>query len=312
MSKIMSGPFHPGEIAMQQQLGVAERMAEVGPIAIRQQMPDQHRAFFATQRTIMVGAIDRTGRPWATMLFGEPGFVLSPNAGLLRIDAVPTTDDPTTAGLQEGSPVGLLGLDLATRRRNRVNGRIEAIDDTGFSVTVDQSFGNCPKYIAQREILGRHGLNDATPPAEPRFALDAQDLAIIQAADTAFIASSHLGEGDWNAKGVDVSHRGGAPGFLSLVGPRRIRFSDYPGNRYFNTLGNILLTPGAGLLIPDFTGGALLHLTGTAKISWGAELDRRTVEFVIAEAVRRDHAIPWQFSPPEAAPQIAVLKELGL
>lgn len=39
-------PFHAGEVALQARLGLHERMAAVGQIAIRDYMPDQHRELF--------------------------------------------------------------------------------------------------------------------------------------------------------------------------------------------------------------------------------------------------------------------------
>src|ERR1700761_3016055 len=107
-------PFHPDERA-------AQRLAGGGPagFAIRDVMPDQHRLFFASLRYLVVTVADDTGWPAATMLTGPPGFVHSPDPVVLRIDALPS--DPIH--IAPGQDIGLLGLDLATRRRNRANGR---------------------------------------------------------------------------------------------------------------------------------------------------------------------------------------------
>jgi len=43
---------------------------------------------------------------------------------------------------------------------------------------------------------------------------------------------------------------------------------DFRGNRYFNTLGNLLLEARAGLLFVDFATGELLHLQGRAELDW--------------------------------------------
>jgi hypothetical protein len=43
---------------------------------------------------------------------------------------------------------------------------------------------------------------------------------------------------------------------------------DFRGNRYFNTLGNLLGEPRASLLFPDFATGDLLQLQGLAGIDW--------------------------------------------
>ncbi len=52
-----SSPWHPGEKAIQQQVGVAERMEQVGRRVVRDFMPDQHRAFYE-QIPFIVAGID--------------------------------------------------------------------------------------------------------------------------------------------------------------------------------------------------------------------------------------------------------------
>ena len=90
-------PFHAGERELQARAGVRERMAEVGTRVIRDFMPDQHRELFAKLPLIVVGSLDEAGRPWASLLAGAPGFVSTPDARLMRIDALPHPDDPLAA-----------------------------------------------------------------------------------------------------------------------------------------------------------------------------------------------------------------------
>ncbi|MGH8855633.1 MAG: hypothetical protein ACREWI_15335 [Telluria sp.] len=45
---------------------------------------------------------------------------------------------------------------------------------------------------------------------------------------------------------------------------------DYPGNRCFNTLGNLLLEPRASLAMVDFASGDVLQLQGLAEVRWQA------------------------------------------
>ena len=42
-----NGAFHRGERALQATMGVADRLAQVGKVAIRDQLPQQHRDFFS-------------------------------------------------------------------------------------------------------------------------------------------------------------------------------------------------------------------------------------------------------------------------
>ncbi len=254
------GVWHAGEIALQTQAGVADRMAELGPRAIRDRMPDQHRDFFATLPFLVLGAVDAGGDPWATVLTGPPGFVVSPDARTLRIAARPAAVDPAGTDLAPGAAVGLLGIEPATRRRNRLNGTIAARDAGGMTVAVAQSFGNCPQYIAGRPVAS---VARAAGPVEALDGLDAAARALISAADLLFVAS----HADTPAgRQVDVSHRGGMPGFVRIDADGTLTIPDFPGNRFFNTLGNILLSGRAGLAFLDPDSGDLLQIAGEAGI----------------------------------------------
>ncbi|MFQ6721924.1 pyridoxamine 5'-phosphate oxidase family protein, partial [Bordetella pertussis] len=147
---LADGPWHGGELAMQERAGARERMAQLGPRVIRDYMPQQHRDFFAQLPFMLLATVDAQGDPWASVLEGPPGFAHSPDERTLRLDAWPAGDDPARAGLAHGAGVGMLGIELSTRRRNRVNGHVAALDGQGFCVAVTQSFGNCPQYIQTR------------------------------------------------------------------------------------------------------------------------------------------------------------------
>jgi predicted pyridoxine 5'-phosphate oxidase superfamily flavin-nucleotide-binding protein len=214
----------------------------------------------------VIGAVDREGAPWATVLEGQPGFMASPDPRSLRVNALPAPGDPAGKALAAGSGVGLLGIELHSRRRNRLNGTVTAIDEHGFTVGVVQAFGNCPQYIQERNF------SFAQPPGqgcaaavERATALDAADRASIAAADTFFVASYVHSDGDPAQHSVDVSHRGGRPGFVRIDGSV-LTVPDFAGNLHFNTLGNLLLNPRAGLLFVDFATGDLLQLSGTTEL----------------------------------------------
>ncbi len=257
-------PWHAGERRMHERLGIAERMETFGRQVIRDFMPDQHRVFFGQLPFLVVGAVDATGAPWASVLEGAPGFVSSPDDRQLRIDARPAPGDPIAASIAAGAPVGLLGIELHSRRRNRMNGTVRDQDDRGFAVGVEQAFGNCPQYIQARTISGTEA---ATPvhsgPVEEAAGLDDAARARIAAADTFFVASSAIADGGEHT--VDVSHRGGKPGFVRVDG-NVLTIPDFAGNLHFNTLGNLLLNPRAGLVFIDFASGDLLQVTGTTEV----------------------------------------------
>jgi len=259
-------PWHEGEVEIQRRVGVAERMATVGRKAIRDHMPDQHRRFYAQLPFVVVGTVAPDGAPWAGWLEGRPGFVTSPDPRTLTIAADPAEADPAGPGLRPGAAVGLLGIELPTRRRNRMNGTLQRVGSGEMVVTVDQAFGNCPKYISVRQEQP-----DAAPPGSVEPALRTDDLTgrmrrMIAEADTFFVAS-YLDEPE-RGRQVDVSHRGGPAGFVRVDAEGGLTIPDYSGNLFFNTLGNLLVNPRAGLMVPDFATGDALHLTGRVTLDF--------------------------------------------
>jgi len=259
--------FHAGERDLQARAGVRERMAEIGARVLRDHMLDQHREFFAQLPFLVAGCIDAQGQPWASVLAGPPGFVQSPDPKRLRIAAQPAPWDPLAGVLAPGAPLGLLGIELPTRRRNRMNGIVEETGAQGFCVAVQQSFGNCPKYIQTRTLQPA----ETAPEPQPWSAhLDAAARALVTQADTFFIATAHPRPSAHGpaAHGVDVSHRGGRPGFVRVDEDGTLSVPDFAGNFFFNTLGNLALHPRAGLLFVDFARGDLLYVAATAQIVW--------------------------------------------
>lgn len=314
LSPDASAPFHAGEVRLQQSLGLADRMDAVGRTVIRDFMPDQHRELFTQLPMLLLGTLDAQGQPWATMLTGAPGFISSPDAHHLQIAGRPSADDPAGTGLALDAHVGLLGLQPHTRRRNRMNGRVSALDAAGFGVEVQQSFGNCPKYIQAREPLPVAGHSPRPAQAE-RPALSASARALITRSDTLFMASAsgaRIGTG--RSEGVDVSHRGGRAGFVRIDhdadGRSRLTIPDYPGNMMFNTLGNLLGHPRAGLLFADPDTGDVLQLATDAVLATernalaafpGAQ---RLLVARVSHGVWRPAALPLRWSAARYAPQL--------
>ena len=311
-------PFHRGERAIQSRLGVRNQIEEIGRRFIRDHMLGEHRQFYASLPFLLLGTRDGAGQPWASIVSGTPGFLHAPDGRRLDIAALPPAGDPAREHLAAGSPVGLLGIEFASRRRNRMNGRVREAGETGFSVAVDQSFGNCPMYIQARH--GEPAVPAATAASpEAVFSLTGATAALITASDAFFIATQYTeGESDDGAlrptDGVDVSHRGGKPGFVRIEDEKTLVWPDFTGNMHFNTLGNILLEPRAGLLFMDFESGDLIQLAGTAEILWeGDELDaftgaERLVRFRLERGHRLPAALPFRWTFEDYSP---VLEQTG-
>ncbi|SFC70256.1 pyridoxamine 5'-phosphate oxidase family protein [Massilia yuzhufengensis] len=283
-------PFHAGEQR-------AQHLAGGGPpgAPIRSQLPDQHRHFFPLLPFLCVAVADDSGWPLATLVHGEPGFATSPDPGTLDIAALPDPDDPARAMLAAGADIGLLGIDLATRRRNRANGTLARVDGHGLSVKVHQSFGNCPRYIHVRQLAP--AARQPGPVEMFGTTLPAAAVSLVAACETMFVATSSGAAPKRAVRGLDISHRGGPAGFLRLDG-HVLTVPDYPGNHYFNTLGNLLLEPRAALVMVDFASGDILQLQGTAQVAWqppgpeGDALAERSWTFTIARGWLRHSAFP--------------------
>lgn len=258
--------WHPGELTVQTRAGVKEKMASLGPRLIRAYMPDQHREFFASLPMVIAGSEDECGNLWASPLFGNPGFIRSPSSQRLTIDTSGSYSDTILPHLHVNCQVGLLGIDLETRRRNRVNGSVVKRDQHQVAIDVQQSFGNCPQYIQQRRLQVQPQVGKVTTECFNNWS--SEFLAFITNADTCFIASTCVSERADNSYGMDVSHRGGHPGFIGVDDHNRLIIPDYPGNSFFNTIGNLTVDARAGLLFLDFSGGNIITLTMTAEVIW--------------------------------------------
>jgi len=299
-------PWHRGELEAQRRAGVDPARIAAAAGVLRQFLNEQHRTFYALLPFIVAGAVDAAGRPWATLLQGRPGFMQAADDTHLHIAALPDSSDPVAAALTPGSAVGLLGIQLETRRRNRLNGHVSACDADSLTVEVDRAYGNCPKYIHTRELrFVPRGAGEAGA-AERLVALDADARATIARSGTFFVASV----AEEPVRAADVSHRGGRPGFVEVDGDW-LTIPDFRGNQFFNTLGNFLVNPKAGLLFPDFETGDVLQLTGSVEVLYDSP---RLAAFAGAqrlwrmhadEAVRRRGALRWRGVVQEVSPEAA-------
>ncbi len=273
-------------------------------------MPELHREFFSQLPFLIAGTVDARGQPWASVLTNPPGFIASPDPCSLVVRARALGADPLAATLVSGAPIGLLGIEPHTRRRNRMNGVVQAVDAAGFSVRVSQSFGNCPKYIQAREPEYLQARALAAPVVHAAGQLDHAARRMIEAADTLFIATAYAGDSAeaGRAGGVDVSHRGGKPGFVRVGEDGTLTLPDFFGNFFFNTLGNIAVNPRAGLLFIDFDTGDLLYLAVTAEIIWdGPEVQsfagaQRLLQLKVQAMRRVENSLPLRWGEAALSP----------
>lgn len=219
--------------------------------------------FIEGQPFVIVSSQNRKGGLWTSILSGEEGYVKVTDEKTLHLDTRLLHSNPGDCWLEniKGHPfMGMLFIDLSTRRRYRVNGQTR-LNGEQVLIHVKQAYANCPKYIQRRRVTtGEKPLYGAEITKGVALTVELTDW--ITRADTFFVGSSN------GAEELDASHRGGNPGFIQVTDPFTLRIPDYEGNSMYNTLGNFLLHPGAGLLFIDFRAYRTLQLSGKAEVRW--------------------------------------------
>lgn len=264
-----NSPYHEGELAVQQLANESE-MARMNGAVVSNKILGGALRFIEQQSMAVIGSVSENGSVWSSVLFGPPGFVRPLNDHTIEIDlsqSPSAQDDPLWNNLTTKPSVGIIIIDLSSRRRIRINGQAKKIASHRYIIDVECSYPNCPKYI-QRRQLKTFSTDNVLPNLQPSTTgkvLTERQKALIAKSDTFFVASAHP------VNGVDASHRGGHPGFVHLIGNHTLRVPDFSGNSMFNTLGNFTSYPYAGLVFIDFEHGGVLQLTGQVEVLWNLD-----------------------------------------
>ncbi|MEP6356907.1 MAG: pyridoxamine 5'-phosphate oxidase family protein [Hyphomicrobiales bacterium] len=285
-------PFHKGELHAQAKTGAGDVAKWAGGF-VRDYLPEQHREFHTAQPFLVVAGGDEDGQTWITLLDGPDGFATSPDPRRITLNTTLEASDPLAAPFAAGADIGVLGIELASRRRNRFSAHVTP-NASGYNLDVHQTFGNCPQYIHERSWSR---VAKAEPvQSQKRPDLSSDQIALIGTADTMFIGSGHFDKSEAASNGYDASHRGGTPGFVHVVDSTHLQIPDYAGNNFFNTIGNIVSDPRIGLVFVDFETGGLLHITGRGAIDWdpsGAHVPdaQRLINVEIDAVISRPEAV---------------------
>lgn len=235
------------------------------------------RPFLTAQYMVAVGSLDADGAPWVSLLFGKPGFVHTIEGAALQLGiSIKERDlaDPVWENMAVGADLGLLFLDLAARRRYRVNGAVQRLDRRGAEVSVRDACSEDPGHGARRAL---RRLGEPRLPVQTAHGTMLRGAVedIVRRADTLFM-TRHLA-----GRGISADHRGGEPGFVTLAGPTLLRMPDHP-----DAVSDARYDPRAAICIPDFEHGQVLQLTGKARSRTGA--GGRHWEFEVARWILRD------------------------
>jgi PPOX class probable FMN-dependent enzyme len=104
--------------------------------------------------------------------------------------------------------------------------------------------------------------------AKIRDRLCGQGIAFIERCPFAFVATV----GEW---GLEVSQKGGDPGFIQIVDERTILLPEYHGNQFALALGNLLKNPQVGLALIRPGTDEVLRISGRATLHRDPDLCER-------------------------------------
>ena len=256
--------YHKGE-KQAQELANERRQADFNGQAISNEIIEGALSFISEQEYVVTSITDDDANVWVSVLSGDRGFIEAPDPKSIVIHCTKldsSEHNPVLEHIIKGKNIGLLIIELASRRRLRVNGKVSKVTNEKITFKVQQAYPNCMKYIQRRHIINREQWAHPNKNLNVGLSLNESQKKIVSSADTFFIGSiNQNGE-------LDASHRGGNPGFVQFVDDQTFRIPDYKGNSMFNTLGNLLQNNNAGIVFWDFETGKLLHILGTAQIVW--------------------------------------------
>jgi hypothetical protein len=255
----IAAPYHAGERDIQARVSESEVARRNGAV-ITDTILQGAVPFIGQQSMVVLGSVD-SKHVWSSVVFGAPGFAEVTDDTTIEFDLTQmalTDTDPVWRNIRTRANVGVLFIELHTRRRYRVNGQLVQVSDGQLRLTVEQAYPNCPKYIQRRRLTG--SIHNGDCPSAARSStgqrLGREQSALLSNTDTLFVASADADDH------VDASHRGGKPGFVTVLDDRTIRIPDYAGNSMFNTLGNFVVNPNVGIAVLDIVGSRILQLVG--------------------------------------------------
>jgi uncharacterized protein len=170
--------------------------------------------------------------------------------------------------------------------------------------TTDIAF--TPAVKAQQQRWGsRQGYAALEARGGWRDEVDAGLATFIESRDSFFLATASVGGQPY------VQHRGGAPGFLRVIGPRTLAFADYRGNKQYISIGNLAENPQAMIFLIDYVDRRRVKLWGKARFTE----DRAEIAPLLrAGDPKADRAIifeieAWDANCPQHIPRMKAVEE---
>jgi len=170
---------------------------------------------------------------------------------------------------------------------------------------------------AVKDVQARLGSRNAYARVEAkggwRREIDADLAGFIAARDSFYLATASAAGQPY------VQHRGGAPGFLKVLGPTTLGFADFGGNRQYIPVGNLTENDRVQLFLMDYAGRRRVKIWGRARVvEDDADLLAQLVEpgtkakverAIVVEITAWDVNCPQHIVPRYTEPQVAEVVE---
>ncbi|PVI00820.1 hypothetical protein DM02DRAFT_655065 [Periconia macrospinosa] len=279
-------PWNEGEMRMHELLKIPLHDNPTAGMLTQQAI-----LMFERAPLLAIGTLDSEGYPWTSLWGGETGFSEPLGSGIVGTrTSVDSTWDPVVQALVGHAKKGEmvkgnekmvsgLSFNLMTRKRVKIFGRVLAgtIDELDVEnkdkrepsptkqhqiqlvTRIEQSMGNCPKYINQYEI------KPATVTSNLAYegpALSVEAKTLILGSDMFFLSSA-------TGQDMDTNIRGGPRGFVRVISDTEIAYPEYSGNRLYQSLGNLKVNPKIGMTFPNYETGDVLYTTGVSEVLTG-------------------------------------------
>ncbi|RYP73616.1 hypothetical protein DL771_003504 [Monosporascus sp. 5C6A] len=295
---VQQSGWHEGELAVHSLLKVPPRYQNPTSAGL----PPHLGYRVAISPLVAFGALDEHGWPWTTLWGGERGFAHPVAQGILGMQSlVNRRHDPVVCALignvatdgelvrPEDAEDGVklmsgLSIDLETRDRVKLAGRMvigavtarpdgkgkdgeeSGVGEAQLAMLVEESLGNCPKYVNKKDISPHVPSPELVSNSLP---LPPEATTLLEKADMFFLSST-------NGRTMDTNHRGGPPGFVRVVNNSVaagvvLVYPEYSGNRLYQTLGNLHVNPKVGMVVPDYETSDVLYLTGEIQLLVGQD-----------------------------------------
>lgn len=323
--------WHPGEVAVHKLLSAPnstyEKPGSTG-------LPAPYAYRITGSPLVALGTLDSEDRPWTTILGGERGFARPVARDTLAVASlIDRQHNPVINALLGGAGDGevvrpdggkamsALSIDLENRDRVKIAGRMtvgvvagkDAVGELQMLVKVEETLGNCPKYMNKKAIRAHLPEPELVSDTLP---LSSEALELVKKADMFFLSSLY-------GEAMDTNHRGGPAGFVRVVGNEDgeggvvLAYPEYSGNRLYETLGNLYLNPRIGLVIPDFETSDVLYLTGTAEILVGTDAaallphTKLAIKISVTAAKFIKDGLPFRGTPGQMSPYNPPVRRLA-